>query len=113
MTKEECDMLESVHFARAKYPTRIACWIDKAVGDKSHLDTFDGKKKYLIDQDMTLGQVMYIIRKRVKIDEKKAIFLFVENVLAPNGTRMGELYKEHARPDGLLYITYRAESTFG
>ena len=113
LTKEEADILKSVQYARVRHPNRVACWIDKVSGDNTLPDTENEKKKYLIESDMNLGQVMYIIRKRVKIDSKKAIFLFVENVLAPNSTTMGELYKEHARPDGLLYITYRAESTFG
>ena len=108
------DQLFKINSIMARHPTRIPCWIDKASTEKSLPEVSDGRKKYLIEKDMTVGQVMYIIRKRVNINEKKAIFLFVDgSVLPPNTAHMGELYKDHARDDGMLYLTYRAESTFG
>ena len=98
----------------ARHPDRVPCWIDRHPGDKSLPEAPDGKKRYLIEKDMTVGQVMYIIRKRIQINEKKAIFLFVDgNILPPNTQTIGELYKKNAREDRLLYLTYRAESTFG
>jgi GABA(A) receptor-associated protein len=108
------DQLFNIHSIMARHPTRVPCWIDKAPSEKNIPESPDGRKKYLIEKSMTVGQVMYIIRKRVNINEKKAIFLFVDgNVLPPNTAVMGELYKEHSRKDGMLYLTYRAESTFG
>jgi GABA(A) receptor-associated protein len=97
-----------------QHPTRVPCWIDKAEGDKSLPEVVDGRKKYLIEKDMTVGQVMYVIRKRVNITEKMAIFLFIDGNVLPTSTQTaGELYKQYKRNDGLLYLTYRAESTFG
>jgi GABA(A) receptor-associated protein len=108
------DPLFKIDCIMARHPTRVPCWIERCPNDKTTGEPVDGKQRYLIEKGMTVGQVMYIIRKRVKISEKKAIFLFIDgNTLPPNTAHIGELYKEHARPDRLLYLTYRSESTFG
>lgn len=36
--------------------------------------------------DLTVGQFVYVIRKRIKLSPEKAIFIFVKNVLPPTGT---------------------------
>lgn len=108
------DPVLDLHRIMVQHPTRVPCWIDKAENDKSLPETDDSRKKYLIEKEMTVGQVMYIIRRRVKIDEKKAIFLFVDGSILPTSTQtVGELYRQHARADAMLYLTYRSESTFG
>lgn len=35
--------------------------------------------------DLTLGQFVYVIRKRINLTAEKAIFMFVDNVLPPTG----------------------------
>lgn len=108
------DPLFKIHSIMARHPTRVPCWIDKAPSDRSLPEVPDGRKKYLIEKEMTVGQVMYIIRRRVNINEKKAIFLFVDgSVLPPSTETVGELYKRHVGEDAMLHMTYRAESTFG
>ena len=37
--------------------------------------------------DLTVGQFVYVIRKRIKLSPEKAIFIFVDNVLPPTGAR--------------------------
>lgn len=41
------------------------------------------KKKYLVPSDLTCGQFVYVIRKRLKLPAEKAIFLFVNGVIPP------------------------------
>ncbi|KAE8956555.1 hypothetical protein PR001_g31694, partial [Phytophthora rubi] len=41
------------------------------------------KKKFLVPADLTVGQFVYVIRKRIKLSPEKAIFIFVNNVLPP------------------------------
>jgi GABA(A) receptor-associated protein len=41
------------------------------------------KKKYLVPTDLTVGQFVYIIRKRMKLSPEKAIFVFVGDILPP------------------------------
>jgi GABA(A) receptor-associated protein len=49
---------------RAKYPDRVPCIVEKA--EKSDIPTID-KKKFLVPSDLTIGQFVYVIRKRIKL----------------------------------------------
>ena len=71
------------------------------------------KIKFLAPNDLSFGEFMYIIRKRIKVDAKEALVGFVDGVLPPNGKRMSELYSESSSEDGFLYVTYSLENTFG
>jgi hypothetical protein len=64
------------------------------------------KKKYLVPADLTVGQFVYVIRKRIKLSAEKAIYIFVNNVLPPTAAYMSALYDEHKDEDGFLYIKY-------
>ncbi|CAN6454883.1 unnamed protein product [Victoria cruziana] len=95
---------------REKYPDRIPVIVEKA--DKSDIPDID-KKKYLVPADLTIGQFVYVVRKRIKLSAEKAIFIFVKNVLPPTGAMMSTIYEEHKDDDGFLYMTYSGENTFG
>ncbi|KAH9788411.1 Autophagy-related protein 8f [Citrus sinensis] len=119
---------------REKYPDRIPVIVEKA--ERSDIPTID-KKKYLVPADLTVGQFVYVIRKRIKLSAEKAIFIFVDNVLPPTGIAsngymlfhsllsqylkyfyfagaiMSTIYDEKKDEDGFLYVTYSGENTFG
>ena len=71
--------------------------------EKSDIATID-KKKYLVPSDLTVGQFVYVIRKRIKLSPEKAIFIFVDEVLPPTAALMSSIYEEHKDEDGFLYI---------
>ena len=87
---------------RQKYTDRIPVICEKA--EKSEIATID-KKKYLVPADLTVGQFVYVIRKRIKLSAEKAIFIFVDEVLPPTAALMSSIYEEHKDEDGFLYIT--------
>jgi GABA(A) receptor-associated protein len=60
----------------------------------------------LVPADLTVGQFVYVIRKRIKLSPEKAIFIFVDEVLPPTAALMSSIYEEHKDEDGFLYITY-------
>ncbi|CDZ96341.1 symbiosis-related protein [Phaffia rhodozyma] len=95
---------------RAKYSDRIPVICEK--GDKTDIPTID-KKKYLVPSDLTVGQFVYVIRKRIKLPAEKAIFIFVDEVLPPTAALISAVYEEHKDEDGFLYITYSGENVFG
>merc|ERR1712057_108779 len=95
---------------RRKYPDRIPVICEKA--KKSDIPAID-KKKYLVPADLTVGQFIYVIRKRIELTAEKAIFIFVNNTLPASASVMSQIYKEHKDADGFLYMTYSGESTFG
>lgn len=90
------------------------CWwqviVEKA--DKSDVPSID-KKKYLVPNDLTVGQFTYVIRKRIKVNPEKALFIFVRNILPPNAALISDVYGDHKDEDGFLYMTYSGENTFG
>jgi GABA(A) receptor-associated protein len=95
---------------REKYPERVPVIVEKA--EKSDIPDID-KKKYLVPSDLTVGQFVYVIRKRIRLSPEKAIFIFVKNVLPPTAALMSSIYDDHKDEDGFLYITYSGENTFG
>ncbi|KAE9273187.1 hypothetical protein PR003_g29980, partial [Phytophthora rubi] len=80
--------------------------------DRSNIPDID-KKKYLVPADLTVGQFVYVIRKRIKLSPEKAIFIFINNVLPPTAALMSNIYKEQKDSDGFLYVTYSGENTVG
>lgn len=95
---------------KAKYPNRVPIIVQKAEG--SAIETID-KRKYLVPNEITVGQFMWIIRKRIQLTPEKAIFLFVNKMVPNSSMTMGTLYEEHKDEDGFLYIAYSGENTFG
>ncbi|KAM6602039.1 hypothetical protein CsatA_021648 [Cannabis sativa] len=95
---------------KEKYPDRIPVIVEKA--GKSDIPDID-KKKYLVPADLTVGQFVYVVRKRIKLSAEKAIFVFVKNTLPPTASLMSALYEDHKDEDGFLYMTYSGENTFG
>jgi GABA(A) receptor-associated protein len=94
---------------KKRYPGRVPIICER--GDKN-MPLLD-KKKYLVPTDMTLGQFMYVIRKRITLAPEKAMFLFVNNKLMPNMALMSMIYQDEHKADEFLYITYSGENTFG
>ena len=97
---------------RNKYPNRIPVIVERAE-NCNEIEMID-KKKYLVPTDLTMGQFIYVIRKRLKtMSAEKALFVFVGDIMPPTGENMSILYENNKDEDGFLYITYSGENTFG
>lgn len=95
-----------------KYSDRIPVICQRSTNDK-HLKDID-KTKYLVPNDLTVGQFAYVIRKRMKINPEQAMFLFLDNKTLPLvSCTMAELYSNYKSEDGFIYIYYMGENTFG
>ena len=95
---------------KLKYPDRIPVIVNKS--KNTDIDDID-KNKYLVPKNYTVGQFVYMIRKRIKLKPEKAIFVFINNVLPPTSASMDEMYNVYQSNDGFLYVTYSGENTFG
>lgn len=96
---------------KRKYPDRICIYLTK--GRSCDLPDI-GKNKFLVPTDLTVGQMLHVVRKRMKINSTQSIFLFTENNTLPQSTMpMYCIYNDHKNEDGFLYLTYNAEDTFG
>ncbi|KAI3919363.1 hypothetical protein MKW92_001776, partial [Papaver armeniacum] len=67
---------------------------------------------YVVPSDLTAGQFVYVVRKRIKLSAEKAIFIFFKNILPPTAAMMSAIYEENKDEDGFLYMTYSGENTF-
>ena len=73
-----------------KYPARIPIIVCK---DKNCKLVDIDKQKFLVPRDMNLGQFIYIIRKRIKLDSNEALFVLVNNNLIPGNKILNEVYE--------------------
>jgi GABA(A) receptor-associated protein len=95
---------------RAKYADRIPIILEK--DPRSDVPVID-KKKYLVPGDLTVSHFVQVVRKRLKLEAEKGIFLFVNGILPPLGQLISTLYEEQKDEDGFLYLWYSGENTFG
>lgn len=94
-----------------KYPNRIPVIVEKSskCRDINDID----KTKFLVPDDLTIGQFIFVIRKRLKLTPEKALFLFINNKLVPTHALMSQVYNDEKDEDNFLYIYYSSENTFG
>ena len=95
---------------RNKYPDRIPVICEKNIyGNNPDID----KHKYLIPIDFTIGNFLFVIRKRIKLQSYEALFILIKDIIPLLTLNFEELYYKYKDSDGYLYITYSKENTFG
>jgi GABA(A) receptor-associated protein len=95
-----------------KYPDKIPVICEKSVYASKDCPDID-KKKYLVPFDLTIGQFVYVIRKRLKLLPDKSIFIFINGFIPATSSLLYNIYNNNKDDDGFLYITYTLENTFG
>lgn len=103
--KKESDKIKS------KYNNRIPIIVQKSTSCKD-LNNLD-KQKFLVPSDLTMGQFIFVIRKRLKLSHEKALFFFINNSLPSTNQSLIDINNKYMDDDGFLYITYSSENTFG
>ena len=93
-----------------KYEDRIPIIVTR--DKKSKLEDID-KNKFLAPEDLTVAQFISVIRKRIKLSESEAMYIFVNNTLPTTSASLSTIYAQHKDEDGFLYVTYCAENVFG
>lgn len=71
------------------------------------------KNKYIVPRDLTIGQFLYILKKRINIEPTQSIFLICNNILLINTETIASIYNKFKDEDGFLYICISLENTFG
>lgn len=104
--------LEESSRVMTKYPDRIPIICEKAPHMNSSTPNIN-KNKYLVPVDLTVGQLMFVLRKHIKLLPEQALYLFVGQSIPPSSELVQRLYAEYRDPDGFLYIVYACENTFG
>ncbi len=110
-TKPLSDRKEEYEKVIEKNPGKVGIIIEKE--PKSKIPDIE-KTKFLIKEDMNLTQFQNIIRNRLKMDEKEALFFLAngKTTLTGNDT-MREIYNKYKDEDGFLYIAYASQEVWG
>lgn len=78
--------------------------------------------KYIVTTDLTLGQFLTIVRKKINFTPIESLTLFIEEyindklkstILATNSSTIGEIYHKNKDLDGFLYLKVAKENVFG
>jgi len=96
-----------------KYPDRVPVVCEKLKSRGNYNTPTIDKNKYLVPMDLTIGQFMFVVRKRIAIKAEEAIYLFVAGSIPSSSSTMISLYEQFKDEDGYLYILYSMENTFG
>ena len=96
---------------KLKYPNRVPVILEKYHGATNTPDI--DKNKFLVPQDITVGGFSYTIRRRLKMNEKEALFLFCNRSIPPTSELMGDVYEKYKDEDDFLYLSFTTENCFG
>lgn len=95
---------------RKKYPNKIPTIVDN-LNYGSRLPKLK-KNKFLIQRELTVGQLSHVIRTNLTLDPSVAIYMVINNKIHPSSKIIGNIYNDQNN-EGFLYIYYVGENTFG
>ena len=96
----------------AKHRDKIPIIIEKLKNITTPLPDLD-KHKYLVQDDLYMNQILYILYKKLDISKSESIYLFANDTLLNNSESIMTVYHKYKDPDGFLYLFYTAENVFG
>ena len=103
--KEECERI------LRKYPERKPVIVENIKPDSNYQLN---KRKFLVPCDLTMGEFIYVIRKRIRtLKPEEALYLYVNGNMSSASQIISQVYDKYKDEDGFLYINYDRESTFG
>ncbi|XP_028169586.1 microtubule-associated proteins 1A/1B light chain 3B-like isoform X2 [Ostrinia furnacalis] len=103
---------EEVQVIRHRFPNKVPLYVKRYVRERE-VPTLE-KTKFLVPQELTMSQFLYIIRTKMKLRDTQALYLLVnDKVLVSHSMTMAQAYEEFRGADGYLHITYAAQQVFG
>jgi len=94
---------------KEKYPNRVPIICERYTVGDPEID----RKKYLVPDDLSISNFIYVIRKRIKLKPENALYLFVNGKILNGTGLLAQIYEKNKDNDGFLYIKYTLENTFG
>ena len=93
----------------SKYPKRIPV-ICQTNSNNIKLS----KYKYLIPEYFTIAEFVCVLRKRLLMSSKSALFILINGSIVPKiNMTFQEIYYNHKDQDNFLYLDVCKENTFG
>lgn len=97
---------------KERYPDRLPIICEPIRNEtKMRMD----KRKFLCPSTLRMSHFIVVIKSRIKdLKPTEAIYIYVNNsIIPPNTMTVSEAYEKYADEDGLLYIQFAKENTFG
>ena len=94
-----------------KYPGRVPVILNPCESSKYTGEFTDSQ--FIVPKMMTVGQFIFVARKRMSLSPEKAVFIFIHGFIPPSSALMCDIYDYHRDNDYFLHITYSFENTFG
>ncbi len=97
----------------SKFPDKIPVILEKSSKDK-YLPKNE-KNKLLVGNDMTVSNILQLLKKNLNINESMSIYIMVlnQNIMLSGSQSILTLYNSYKSNDGLLYLEYCSENVFG
>ncbi len=96
-----------------RFEGRVPIILEKS--NKDSVLPFPTKYKYIISLDMTIANVLNILKKNLNINETISIYLMCKdhNIMLSGSQSIEYIYNNYKNEDGFLYLTYCSENVFG
>ncbi|XP_068619756.1 uncharacterized protein [Battus philenor] len=103
---------QEVQVIRDRFPNKIPLYVERYSREKEV--PILGRNKFLVPQELTMSQFLYIIRTKMKLRDSQALYLLVnDKVLVSHSMTMAQAYQQFRGQNGFLHITYAAQQVFG
>lgn len=94
---------------KKKYPGKIPIICEKYLESDPDIH----RTKYLVPDDLSTVNFIYVIRKRIKLLPEQSLYIFVNDKILNTSAYLADVYENNIDKDGFLYIKYTMENTFG
>lgn len=103
---------EEVDGIRQRFPRKIPVIVERYSKER-HLPLLN-KTKFLVPEELTMSQLVAIVRNRLQIDSCHSFYLLINSRSMTNLSRtLCDVYSECHDEDGFLYVTYASQEMFG
>jgi microtubule-associated protein 1 light chain len=104
--------VSEVNSIRQKFPTKVPIIVER-YGKEKDLPVLD-KTKFLVPEELSMGQFVTIIRNRMGLHSTQAFYLLVNGKnMSGLSTALGQIYNSEKDSDGFLYMVYASQEFFG
>ena len=91
---------------------RLESIFEALFNDRSDVPEID-QNKFLVPADLSVGQFVYVIRKRIKLSTEKAIYIFVKTCFHRRLRACLRCAMSTRMMTGSFYIKFSGENYFG
>eukprot|EP00697_Spironema_sp_BW2_P000808 gnl/Spiro4/11085_TR5875_c0_g2_i1.p2 gnl/Spiro4/11085_TR5875_c0_g2~~gnl/Spiro4/11085_TR5875_c0_g2_i1.p2 ORF type:complete len:130 (+),score=50.27 gnl/Spiro4/11085_TR5875_c0_g2_i1:104-493(+) len=102
---------------RLRYPNKTPVIVERDASARDDVPDLE-KTKFLIPNDYTMGQLMFIVRSHLRnrdqaLSPSQTLYFFVNKMIPRVDELVSSVYATHHDADSFLYVTYVVENSYG